>query len=162
MIKLKSLLKESLLKEAIKSPEEAIEYLKGLASTGKLEKSDIDKLHSDIMSARHKFIASKRTPQQRIASAGKGKNTRVMNKIEQDACMEINKKFGYIESDDTTSDKPDAAPNAFALSINLHMNKRLQHKWNAEVRNLIIKNAAKAGITDQAAINSALNMHRDH
>lgn len=79
MIKLKSLLKESLLNEAIKSPEEAIEYLKGLVSKGEFDKQAIDKLQGDLMSVRYKFVASKRNPDSYKAAAAKAKQTRAQN-----------------------------------------------------------------------------------
>jgi len=67
------------LTEAIKSPEEAIEYLKGLISKGEFDKQAIDALQRDLMSVRYKFVASKRNPDSYKTAAAKAKQTRAQN-----------------------------------------------------------------------------------
>lgn len=78
---------KQLLKEAFQSPEEAIEYLKNLASTGELDKAAIDSINMELMTARRKMIAAKVSPEKRAAAAAKAKATRAQNAIDMDARM---------------------------------------------------------------------------
>jgi hypothetical protein len=141
-----------LLKEAYQSPQDAIEYLKSIASTGEFDKQAIDNLHRELLSSRRKMFANRKSPDQRSASSQKGQLTRQLNKIKDKAQEEAEIELGLlIPGESTPIEKA-------AMGIRLAMGngpKNLQQKYSRIVINKIEKAAREAGITDQEAIKNA-------
>ena len=105
------------------------------------------------------MFAGKKSPEQRSASSAKGKITKQLNKISDLADTQVATEFGLLDKDGMT-DNPDSSADHFALSINMHKDKKLQKKFNDRLNFLILKYAKEAGITDEAAINSQLDLHK--
>jgi len=142
----------SLINEAFQSPEEAIEYLKNLASTGELGKEAIDTLHIDLLSARRKMFSNKRSPEQRLSSVQKGQLTRQLNKIKEKAQDEAETELGLLIPGESQT----AAQAGTAIGLSMGSGpKELQQKYNRIVIDKIEKAAREAGITDQEAIKNA-------
>ncbi len=141
-----------LLKESYQSPEAAIEYLKGLASTGELNKQAIDSLHADLLSARRNAFSNKRSPEQRSSSVQKAQLTRQLNKIKDKAQDEAEIELGLMKPGE--SQTAVQAGTAIGLSMGSGP-KLLQQKYNRIVIDKIEKAAREAGITDQEAIKNA-------
>jgi hypothetical protein len=144
----------SLINEAFKSPEDAIEYLKNLALTGEFDKEAIDTLHADLLSARRKMFSNKRSPEQKSSSTQKSQLTRQLNKIKKKAQNEAEIEIGLRSPDPEEIQTATQAGQAIGLSIGSGP-KNLQQKYNKIVIDKIEKAAREAGITDQEAIKDA-------
>tara|TARA_R110000868_G_scaffold341057_1_gene601906 strand:+ start:363 stop:830 length:468 start_codon:yes stop_codon:yes gene_type:complete len=114
------MLLKQLLKEAFQSSEEAIEYLKNLASTGELDKAAIDILNIELMTARRKMIAAKVSPEKRAAAAAKAKATRAQNALDMSAYM---KKSDVRDSNLKAADQRRKDNNLLPLSTDDYSQK---------------------------------------
>ena len=149
-MKLIDILKESLKEDNSSKYQDALNQLLDLASNGEIDNKDIENISTQLLSARRKMFASRKSPEQRAASAEKGKLTKELRKIRDKANSEAANQLGI--KDNTTK---------FALNINMYKGEKTQKKFNSIVKDLIPKYAAEAGITDQAAIEDALSWYQD-
>lgn len=116
------ILKENILAEESESfsSNMTLEDLVNLSKEGKLSPDDIRNITSQLVGARKKFFINKRSPEDRKASAAKGKDTRTKNKADrekygekvrmqydaEEAAYEKRKASGLlpIETNDYTTD----------------------------------------------------------
>ncbi len=109
-----------LLKEVFQSPENAIEYLKNLASTGELDKEAIDNINIELMTARRKMIAAKVSPEKRAAAAEKAKATRAQNAKDAEEFM---KRSAARDANEKASNKRRKNNNLLPLSTTNYSGK---------------------------------------
>jgi len=96
------ILKENILAEEndLFSSNMTLEDLINLSKEGKLSPDDIRNITSQLVGARKNFFINKRSPEDRKASAAKGKDTRTKNKADKEKyAQDVQKKY----------DKEDAA-----------------------------------------------------
>jgi predicted dinucleotide-utilizing enzyme len=138
-----------LLNEASSNPkaDQLIKQLVDMSSNGELDADQISDLNRQLLTARRKWFASKKSSDDRQASATKAKTTIILKKASDDAHKQVR--------DNILGIGPGA--DAFALSIGKHRDKELQKKYNKAYNELYQKLAAKTGITDKDAIENNRN-----
>lgn len=152
-MKLKNLLNKRIkLQEATSNSntDKLIKQLVDIASSGELSTDQITNLNNDLLSARRKWFAAKKSPDDRKASAQKAKDTRILKKISDDAEEQLFKILNI-----------ERGGPAFAISLGRHKDTKLQKKFDHEYNILYPKLAAKAGITDKDAIQRNRNFNLD-
>lgn len=110
--------------------------LEELALNGEIGNQDIEDLRARLRSARSKMFAAKRSPDQRKASAEKGKLTKTFEKLKFDVAKEVEKQMGI--KDDNVEDAK--------LRLGTHPNRSLQKKFAGKVEKLFIQKAKAAGL----------------
>lgn len=124
--------------------EQLIKQLVDISSNGELDADQISNLNRELLSARRKWFASKKSTDDRQASASKAKTTIILKKASEDATEQILNTL-----------KIPAGADAFAIRIGRSRDKELQKKFNHQYNILYPKLAAKAGVTDKDAIEKA-------
>jgi hypothetical protein len=145
--------------------QDLLNQLRDLASSGEINNDDIRNINKELLSARRKMFTSKVSPEKRSVSAQKGKVTKELEKIKSRAEEEVNIKYGFLDKNGDIADDGDvtdwksAVPSMFALNVGAYRDKAVQKKWNKDVSDLIAKYGKEAGLSDDPALQKALDRY---
>jgi len=101
--KIAGILKPELKEESSSKYQDLLNQLRDLASSGEIDNNDISSINRELLSARRKMFASKRSPESYKAAAEKAKSTKqgaeTLKKIKQEAEKEAMKVLPGTEEE---------------------------------------------------------------